>query len=90
MIAISSGSWPIRMTSSTSADKTSNATVSVMKNLASALSSSTTALNENIRLRPAAGFIRLNFGAREPAAKSQPPREIGPIIAASTKEIMIG
>ena len=50
------------------------ATIRMIKNLASALSSSTSALAENMRLIPAAGFMRLNFGARLPAAKSQPPR----------------
>ena len=69
---------------------TASATNSTMKNLASALSSSTSALAENIRLSPAAGFMRLNFGAKEPAANSQPPREIGPINAASNKVIITG
>ncbi|MNP37892.1 hypothetical protein D3C76_1313680 [compost metagenome] len=61
-----------------------------MKNLAKALSSSVRALAENMRLRPAPGFMRLNLGAMVPAENSQPPREIGPIIAASSKVIMTG
>ncbi len=90
MIAMSSGSWAMRIRSSISADNTIMATARVMMNLASAFSSSATALKENMRLRPDAGFMRLNFGAIDPAANNHPPREIGPMIAASTRVIMIG
>ncbi|MNL28071.1 hypothetical protein D3C87_1497010 [compost metagenome] len=73
-----------------SADNTSRATNSTMKNFASALSSSAMALAENMRLSPAPGFMRLNLGAMVPAENSQPPREIGPINAASSKVIITG
>ncbi|MCY1181331.1 hypothetical protein D3C76_1235470 [compost metagenome] len=80
----------MRNRSSISADNTTRATNSTMMNFASALSSSATALPENIRLRPAPGFMRLNFGAMVPAENSQPPREIGPINAARSKVIITG
>ena len=80
----------MRCKSSMSAWSTINATIRMMKNLASALSSSTSALAENMRLSPAAGFMRLNLGARLPAANSQPPSAIGPIRAAISKVMSTG
>ncbi|MNQ87041.1 hypothetical protein D3C85_1022510 [compost metagenome] len=51
-------------------------------NLAMALSSSVNACMENMRLSPLSGFMRLNLGAREALANSQPPSDIGPTTAA--------
>ncbi len=59
-------------------------------NFASALSNSASALAENMRLSPGPGFIRLNLGAMLPAANNQPPRETGPIKAASNSVISTG
>ncbi|MNP65999.1 hypothetical protein D3C76_1616430 [compost metagenome] len=80
----------MRSRSSMSDDNTASATNRMMMNLARALSSSTSDLVENMRLRPGPGFKRLNLGAMEPAANSQPPREIGPMMAASTNVIITG
>ena len=67
-----------------------SATNRIRMNLASALSSSTKALVENMRLRPAAGFMRLNLGAMLPAANNQPPNATGPISAANSKVMRMG
>ncbi|MCY1250005.1 hypothetical protein D9M72_635930 [compost metagenome] len=80
----------MRSRSSMSAVNTARATNRTMKNLARALSSSVRALAENMRLSPAPGFMRLNLGAMVPAENSQPPREIGPIKAASSRVIITG
>jgi len=90
MMADSTGSWAMRNRSSMSDDNTISATNKIRMNLARALSSSTRALGENIRLSPAAGFMRLNLGAMLLAANSQPPRATGPISAARSKVIKIG
>ena len=63
----------MRSRSSMSADNTISGTDMTMKNLV-----------ENMRLRPAPWFMRLNLGALVPAESSQPPWEIGPISAASS------
>ncbi len=41
-------------------------------------------------MSPGPGFMRLNLGAMLPAANSQPPKETGPISAASSKVISTG
>ncbi len=90
IIADSSGSWAMRSKSSMSDDNTVNATNKIKMNFASALSNSTSALVENMRLSPGPGFMRLNLGAMLPAANSQPPKETGPISAASNRVISTG
>ncbi|MNP24473.1 hypothetical protein D3C76_1172350 [compost metagenome] len=84
MMACSNGSWAMANKSSRSDDSTTSATNKTMKNFANALSNSTTAWVENIRLRPDKGFMRLNFGANELPANNHPPREIGPTMAATS------
>ncbi|MNH30037.1 hypothetical protein D3C79_903040 [compost metagenome] len=90
MSACSSGSLAIASRSSRSADNTVRATIRIMKNLASALSSSDKALTENIRLIPDSGFMRLNFGASELPENRKPPNDTGPIIAASNSTSSTG
>ena len=89
-MADSMGSWTIASKSPCQADNTARPTSRISTNLARALSSSTRACAENIRLSPASGFIRLNLGAMASAENSQPPREMGPRTEAASKIIMKG
>ncbi|MDT4847934.1 hypothetical protein FQZ97_820110 [compost metagenome] len=84
-IATSSGWWAIASSSSRSEESTARATSRTTENLARALSSSTSAFTENIRLSPANGFMRLNLGASASAENSQPPRAMGPTMAAISR-----
>ncbi len=82
MIACSSGSLAMASSASRSLASTSNATIRIMTNLATALSSSVSAFIENMRLIPDNGFILLNFGCNRLPENRKPPRAIG-----ATKEI---
>ena len=81
-IADSTDSLAMASRSSWSALSTANATIRMMMNLARALSSSTRAWAENMRLIPCKGFMRLNFGCRASPENSQPPTATGPMMEA--------
>ncbi len=89
-IACSSGWCASARRASRSAESTSRATASTTRNLISALLSSSSDLAENIRFSPDSGLSRLNLGCRASIENSQPPRAIGPTIAATSSISRIG